>query len=261
MSRIKNSHFIIPDTQVKKGVPLNHLTAAGNYIVVKKPDVIIHLGDHWDMPSLSTYDVGTLKAEGGRYNDDVKAGQDAMDILLQPIRDYNTKRAKNKKKQYNPRMVFLMGNHENRINRAINQDPKFLGKIAIEDLDVESYGWEVYEYQEIVEIDGILYSHNFVNTDSLTKNIIGGTVHNKLSKIGQSFTMGHQQTLQMGMRYSNTGRCFRGLVAGAFYQHDEAYMGLQGNHHWRGCVMCHEVHDGNYSVTEVSLEYLLEEYL
>jgi len=39
-------HFILPDTQVKKGVPLNHLEAAGNYIVDRKPDVIVHLADH-----------------------------------------------------------------------------------------------------------------------------------------------------------------------------------------------------------------------
>jgi len=40
-------HFIIPDTQVKPDVPINHLEAAGNYIIEKQPDVIVHLGDHW----------------------------------------------------------------------------------------------------------------------------------------------------------------------------------------------------------------------
>ena len=40
-SSIGQSHMIVPDTQVREGVPLDHLRAAGNYIVDKKPDTII----------------------------------------------------------------------------------------------------------------------------------------------------------------------------------------------------------------------------
>ena len=47
--------LLIPDTQVKENVDLTHLTALGNFIVHKKPDIIVHIGDHYDMPSLSSY--------------------------------------------------------------------------------------------------------------------------------------------------------------------------------------------------------------
>ena len=57
-------HMVIPDTQCKPGVPMEHLTWAGQYAVEQKPDVIIHIGDHWDMPSLSSYDKG--KGSGGK---------------------------------------------------------------------------------------------------------------------------------------------------------------------------------------------------
>jgi hypothetical protein len=90
--------------------------------------------------------------------------------------------------------------------------------------------------------------------------VIGGTIENKLKHIGQSFTMGHQQTLQMGIRYLNNGKALRGLVVGAFYQHQEDYMGPQGNHHFRGCIMKHEVEDGNYNIMELSLAYLLKRW-
>lgn len=254
-------HFIIPDTQVKPGVPINHLTAAGNYVIAKKPDVIIHLGDHFDMHSLSTYDKGTKKAEGATYQKDIDAGIMAMDAFLAPIRAYNKMRKRNKKSQYKPRMVFLLGNHEQRIMRHVNANPNLDGKLSYADLKLEKMGWEVHDYQKPVDIDGVLYSHNFVNTASLTKGIIGGTIENKLKHIGQSFTMGHQQTLQTGLRYLNNGKCQRGLVCGAFYQHDEEYMGYQGNHHFRGCIMKHEVKDGNYAVMELTLDYLLREWL
>jgi len=66
-----SEHFIIPDTQTRPGLTYEHLTAAGNYMVAKQPDVVIHLGDHWDMHSLSSYDKGTKKAEGARYQNDI----------------------------------------------------------------------------------------------------------------------------------------------------------------------------------------------
>lgn len=136
-------HFCIPDTQCKPGLSYDHLTAAGNYIVDKQPEVIIHLGDHWDMPSLSQYDVGKKSFEGRRYKEDIKAGHDGMEALLSPIREYNDKQRRNKEKLYKPRMVFLLGNHEERIERAVEKDAILDGTIGYQDLHLETYGWEV----------------------------------------------------------------------------------------------------------------------
>ncbi len=259
MSKI-NEHMVIPDTQVKPGTPINHLRAAGNYVVSKKPDVVIFLGDHWDMHSLSSYDKGTKKAEGARYQDDIDSGIAAMEAFLEPLWAYNKAQRRNKKSQYKPRMVFCLGNHEERIMRHVNANPELAGKCSYDDLRLEEMGFEVYDYQQPVEIDGILYCHNFVNTSSLSKSIIGGTIENKMKNIGQSFTMGHQQVLQSGIRYLNSGRVIRGLVAGAFYQHDEGYMGYQGNHHFRGCIYKHEVNNGNYNLMELSMDYLIRRW-
>ena len=48
-------HLIIPDTQIKPDCPIEHMYWAGRYAVAMKPNVIVHLGDHWDMPSLSLF--------------------------------------------------------------------------------------------------------------------------------------------------------------------------------------------------------------
>lgn len=253
-------HFVIPDTQVKPGVPINHLEAAGNYIVDKKPDVLIHLGDHWDMHSLSIYDKGTKKGEGVNYQEDIDSGQEGMQALLAPINRYNDRRRKYKEKLYKPKMVFCLGNHEQRIERYTNANPELIGKCTYADFELEKSGWEVYDFLDPVDVHGILYCHYFVNPSSLKKNVLGGNVDNKLRHIGQSFTMGHQQTLQIGLRYLNNGTCQRGLVCGSFYQHEEDYMGHQGNHHYRGCLYKHEVKNGNYCLMELSLDYLLAEW-
>ena len=77
---------VIPDCQVKPNVSVEHLNWAAKYIVEKKPDVIVNLGDFWDMPSLSVYDKGKKDFEGRRYKADVDAGNEAMELLMTPIR-------------------------------------------------------------------------------------------------------------------------------------------------------------------------------
>ena len=87
----------------------------------------------------------------------------------------------------------------------------------------------------------------------------GGNVETRLKTVGHSFTMGHQQTLMYGLRFV-AGQSQHGLVAGACYLHDEDYKGPQGNAHWRGIVIKHEVRDGSYDPMFVSLDYLCRRY-
>ena len=54
--------LVIPDCQIKEGVPTDHLTWAGKAIVDYRPDVVVNLGDFADMPSLSTHDI-----KGSKY--------------------------------------------------------------------------------------------------------------------------------------------------------------------------------------------------
>jgi len=252
--------LFIPDCQVKPDVPTNHIAALGNYIVAKKPDVVVNIGDFWDMPSLSSYDKrGSKSFEGRRVIKDVESGNEAMDLLLAPLKAYNKKRRKNKEKQYKPRLIFCMGNHENRISRAINDDPSIEGLLSYDMLNLSN--WEVHPFLDIVEIGGVLFSHYFVNTLSLLKKPLGGTIDNKLQKVGSSFCMGHQQTLQFGSHYLNDGSAHLGLVAGAYYQHDEEYMGPQGNHHWRGCVMLNELGEGRFDPMFLSINYMLRRWV
>jgi hypothetical protein len=56
------------------------------------------------------------------------------------------------------------------------------------------------------------------------------------------------------------GRSQHGLVAGACYLHDEDYKGPQGNAHWRGVLVKHEVRAGSYDLMQVSLDYLARRY-
>lgn len=250
-------HLFIPDVQIRPGDDLDFLTAIGNYIVAKKPDVLICGGDFADMPSLSSYDVGKKSFEGKRYVKDIEAAKDAMDALLAPLQDYNLAAKKYKQRQYKPRMVMLLGNHEERINRAVNNDPKLEGVLSIKDLGYENFGWEVHPFLEVVVIDGVAYSHYF------TSGALGkpcSSAATMLNKKHMSCIAGHAQGLQIAMGHRADGTPITSVIAGSCYEHDEDYLGPQGNKHWRGVLMLHEVKDGAFDIMPVSLKYLKEKY-
>ena len=69
--------FVIGDTQCKPGETIEHMTWIGNYIAAKRPDVIVHIGDHFDLPSLSFYDKGKRDFEGRRLVEDIEVGRAA----------------------------------------------------------------------------------------------------------------------------------------------------------------------------------------
>lgn len=250
-----STHLVIPDTQQKPGVPTDHLRWIGAYLVEKKPDVIVHLGDHWDMPSLSSYDKGKRAMEGRRYIADVEAGNEAFRILNAPLEAYNATRRQYHEAQYLPRRVLLRGNHEERILRACELDAQLDGVIGYKDL--ESPGWETHDFLEVVEIDGVAYSHFFANP--MTGKPYGGQAATRLKTIGRSFVMGHQQTLDYALRFVGD-RSHHGLIAGACYLHREDYLGPQGNSHWRGIVRLHNVAGGSYDPNFISLGSLCERY-
>ena len=87
----------------------------------------------------------------------------------------------------------------------------------------------------------------------------GQNIETRLKTIGHTFSMGHQQTLMYGLRFV-AGKSQHGLVAGACYLHDEDYKGPQGNAHWRGIIVKHQVKDGSYDPMFISLDYLCRRY-
>ncbi len=249
-------HFVLPDVQAKDGVNLDHLTHIGQYIIDKKPDVIVCLGDFADLPSLSSYDKGKKSFEGRRYRKDVEAARKAMDLLLAPMKQYNERRRANKQSMYRPRMVLTLGNHEQRIDRATDNAPELDGLLSYADLPYED--WEVIPFLEVINIDGICYTHYLANP--MTGKPYGGTALNQLTKVGRSFVVGHKQTLEVATRFTLDGTQQWGIVIGSCYSHLEDYKGPQGNDHFRGAVMLHRVVNGSCDPCFISLDYFKDRY-
>lgn len=251
-------HMFIPDLQAKPGVPTEHITAASRAIVEYRPDVLVLAGDYWDFPSLSRWnEKGSKAMEGQRVLADARAGNYALVELLAPAFDEQERLRIGKRKQWDLRIVYTMGNHDERPARAAEADPRLEG-IVTPDLMQFPDGVEVYPYLKVVNIDGIRYSHYFSNINS--SRPIGGSIDNRLNKIGESFVQGHEQGFLYGNRTFPTGKIKHGLVAGSYYMHDEDYKGAQGNGHWRGIVVLNEVNDGDYDVMPLSMDYILRRF-
>lgn len=250
-------HLVIPDVQAKPGVDFSYLNKIGRYIVEKKPEKLVCLGDLADMPSLSSYDVGKKSFEGRRYKNDILASKDAMIQLLLPLWEFNDKAKRNKEKQYRPEMHMLLGNHEHRINRAVENDPKLDGVLSVKDLEYEEFGWSVTPFLDVLVLDGVAYSHYF------TSGLLGRPVTTAqacLAKKHQSCVQGHQQGLQIHTGFRADGKKLTSIIAGSCYEHNEDYMSFQGNNHWRGFLVLHDVNDGEFDLMPVSLKYINSKY-
>ena len=240
-------HLLIPDTQCKPGVDLQHLKWCGEYIKEMEPDVVIMIGDHYDMESLSEYDRGKRSFEGRRYAADIAAGNQGLDLLMEGI-----SKCKNK-----PRLVYTIGNHEERIMRALELEPRLEGVLGYHDFNFIKHGWEQYDFLVPVEIDGVHYAHYFTNN---VGRPLSGTIEGMLKSAGFSFSCGHMQGLRWGRRELANGMAQVGLQAGSFYSHREVYRTAQGNDHWRGIMVCNEVRNGDWDPMAVSMSYLQRKF-
>lgn len=243
---------VIPDMQVKPGIDLSYAERIGRYLADKKPDIIVNGGDFADMPSLNAYDApGTLGMEGMRYKDDILAVQTAMRLMMAPIQ------AEMARSGWKPRLVLTLGNHEDRIRRAIKATPKLDGVIGLSDLHYGEYGWEVIPFLQPIVIEGIAFAHYFCS------GVMGRpitTARALLTKKHMSAFAFHQQGRQIAFDQAADGREIMGIIAGSCYEHSEDYLNDQTNNHWRGLYILNDVQNGSFEENAVSLRYLRRKY-
>jgi len=239
-------HVHMGDCQLKPGVPMNHLEWIAQYVNSIGADVFIDAGDFADMPSLSFWDRGKLKAEGSRVKADMECVTQGLELL------HGTIETEHK--------IITCGNHEHRIERAVESDAKWEGMISTDDLGYYDYYDQVGKFLEVITVDGIAYCHFFQRKNS--GKPWGGSMMNRLNKIGYSHVAGHSPGFEHLGEYLSNGTQRVGMVNGACYLHYEDYKGPQDNlMHFRGIVILNEVDGkGGFLPMPVSLEYLCRRY-
>lgn len=248
--------LVIPDTQCKPDTPTEHLGWAGDAICDYRPDVVVHLGDHWDFPSLSSHDkAGSKYFEGKRYLADVEAGNKGMEALLSPLKELQRIQKETKHKVYKPRLVFLKGNHCNRLTRAVNSNPMLEGLMTFDHLDLAD--WEVNEFLHPVFINGVGFNH-YWPVGAMDRPAASPAAI--ISKLHMSCVAGHCQGKQIAYGKAADGRSICSIITGSYYLHSEDYMSRLGNKHWRGLVVLNDVKEGCFDEMMLSIQYLERKY-
>ena len=243
--------LIIGDPHAHPDYDNKRFTSLGKFIAKEKPDAVVCIGDMADMPSLSSYDKGTKGFEGRRYYRDVNAVLDAQDKLFAPIR---------KAKKYKPKMYMCLGNHEDRITRAVNSSPELEGAIGLDDLCYEDYGWKVTPFKKCVTIKGITFSHYFtsgVAGRAISSVHIGNTM---ISKLHCSAVQGHSHLYNHAEQTRPDGQKIFGLSVGCYShpQYTETWCQDTEYQWWRGIIIlegldCEGYYNSKRAVTQRSI--------
>lgn len=254
MSKLGRSILVIPDAHARPDVNNSRFEALGNFIVEKRPDIVISIGDWADMGSLCSYDKGTKVAEGRRYQEDIIASQDALARTMSRVnKGY---RAMKKAK---PEFHITLGNHENRINRAANLQPELFGKLTVDDLRFKEAGWKVHDFLTPLMVDGICFQHYF--TSGVMGKPIGGVNHARtlVLKNYQSSVCGHSHSRDYWEDVRADGQKIFGLVVGCFDEGSHHYTTEQ-RRWWSGLVMLHQARDGQAEPAFYPTDYVKAKY-
>lgn len=213
------------------------------------------MGDAIDLESLSSYDKGKRSFHGKTYKKDLDAHLDFQERLWEPV-----KRTKKKL----PHRVILEGNHENRIERALDLSPELAGTIGFDDFQFDRYYDEVIRYDGglpgIYKRDGILFSHFFPT--GVSGRPIGGErpAHMLLAKNGISTIAAHSHTLDFATRRTVADQYLNALVCGCYQDFINPWAGPVGKFWQAGIPILRNVEDGRFDFQWVSIESLRREY-
>ena len=242
------THLVIGDPHCNPKASNDRFLWAGKLARDLKPDTIICMGDFSSLDALSSYDKGKKSFEGRRYKKDIDHAHDALEKFNKGL---NGRRS---------RKVMLLGNHEDRIDRIVDETPELDGTISTKDLKFKEFGWEVIAYQEPVAIDGVHYCHNYP-TGIMGKPISGDNIaRSLLLKNKVSSTVGHCHLFDYSMCTVPTGRKVIGLSAGCYLHHKEDYARNTQRLWWSGLIVKRNVRQGEYDIETIEYNTVKRRY-
>lgn len=252
---MSNIHLVIPDPHAHPSYNNDRADYLAKLIIDVRPDVVVNLGDQFDMSSLSGYDKGKRSFVGRSYRADILSGLDFSERLWEPVRET---------KKRLPYAVYLEGNHEHRIEKALDLNPELSGTIDFKDYGLAKYYDKVVRYDGgtpgIEEIDGVSYAHYFIS-GVMGRPISGEHPAYSLStKLGSSVTAGHLHTLDYNVRTDVKANKRHALVAGCYFDYNSDWAGKANDLYWRGVVVKRAVNNGEYDPEFISLDQLRKEY-
>lgn len=247
--------LVVPDQHAHPDYSNERADWLARLTIDLKPDVVVNLGDAADMASLASYDKGKRSFHGKSYKRDIEAHLDFQSRWWEPVR------ATKKKLPYR---VVLEGNHEQRVERALDLNPEYEGAVGFQDYDFDFYYDEVVRYvggtPGTTEIAGITFAHYLVS--GLKGLAVSGEHHayNLVTKKLTSCVVGHSHLRDNVVRTSEDGRRLQGLVGGVYQDYDSPWAGNVNKMWWRGLVMLRGCENGDYDPEWISMKRIQDAY-
>lgn len=220
-----------------------------------KPDIVVNLGDACDLASLASYDRGKRSFHGKSYQRDIDSHLDFQERWWEPVR-------RTKKKL--PYRVVLEGNHEHRVEKALDLNPEYEGIVGFDSFEFDRYYDEVVRYDGgtpgTIEISGVTFAHYLV---SGTKGYpISGehAAYNLITKKFVSCVVGHSHLKDECIRNTERSTTVQGVVAGVYQDYNSDWAGSSNKLWWRGLVYLRNVENGRFDTQWISLDNLRKEY-
>jgi predicted phosphodiesterase len=237
--------LVVGDAHVDEDQPLDRFKALGNKIQAEKPDYVVIIGDFLSLNCLSEWDRNKrAKMENKRYILEVEAGRRALDLMGVP---------KN--------LIYIEGNHENRLDRYLDHDPTFEGLVHLpSDLDVKGRGITWIPYKACFELHGVHFTHIPISSNG--KAIGNPNVAQKALRLfSSSVVFGHTHTLDHAAEHRHgAAHLNQSLSVGCFFEHVDEYAQGSMTNYWRGVVDLDIYDENRFDINTTSMRQLYNKY-
>lgn len=134
---------------------LEILTWIARHASEQRYDRIIQVGDWSTWDSVNQHDDNSTLA--ARHKPKIR---DDLDNLLSSHQAFR----RGISEDYKPRMDFLLGNHENRLERFENANPESAQTFTLSrDETFAQFGWRTRPYGELFYVEGVAFTHHPTN--------------------------------------------------------------------------------------------------
>ena len=195
------SIIILPDVHLTESIPKDYLLVKA-FIKDFKPDEIILLGDFMDIASLSAWDYDKKRImEGRRFVKEVRRANNELDYL----------------QKYSKKVIYLEGNHEDRVNRYLDKNPEMEGMIEIPEqlgLKERKINW--------IKMNGLYKKGTMYFTHGMYTNLHNAKKH--LQTLGCNVCYGHQHGTQTAMQNMKMQRPHMAYALGTLGDKAPSYM-------------------------------------
>jgi len=243
MARSKDILFV-GDPHAHPSYSNSRFTLLGKYIRKHRPAIVVCAGDWGDMPSICAQ-ASKQELRGKTIRRDLDAANEALDMVT-----HETKGIRGIEDWW-----MLGGNHEIRVQKEIDDNPKLEGLLSMDDFQFRENRWKTVPFQTTHVVQGFAFSHYFPS-GNLGKAIGGVNIgRTMVLKNHESGVQGHNHTLDFSRTVTPSGRVVNCMTGGCYAspKMKEAWNLNTEHFWWRGVVWLRNARAGDASISMVRM--------